>query len=85
MLPETGLVDGRPCVSDYLPLPALSPADLPMPDAERPVAVKLQARSALPRRIARHHVGASGTPLHGTFRYAQKPAARAWLPGRRAR
>jgi hypothetical protein len=52
--------------------------------AERPAAVKLQARTALPRRIVGHHVGSSGTPPHGTFRYAEKLAARAWLPGRRA-
>ena len=31
-----------------------------------------RARSALPRRIARYTVGLSGTPLHGTFRYARK-------------
>ena len=53
--------------------------------AERPAAVKLQARTALPRRIVGHNVGWSDKPLHGTFRHSVKPAARAWLPGRRAR
>jgi hypothetical protein len=48
-----------------------SPEPAAMLDAERPAAVKLQARTALPRRIVGHNVGSSGTPLHGTFRQAK--------------